>query len=355
VSDGRLRLERLALRLGDFRLGPLDLAVTPGEILVLLGPNGAGKSVTLEAIAGFHRIDSGRILLGARDISDEPPERRRISLMFQNFALFPHLTAAGNVALALRAASLPADLRSTLRLLERFGVAAIADRLPELLSPGEKQRVALARALARKPALFLFDEPFSALDGPTRSQLRETLKAFLRQSGAPTVFVTHDHAEALALGDALALLRHGAIEQSGAADQVYRAPATVFAASFLGVENILAARVLDRDQACWNLAIGDTVLRAAIDPARRPDTEVSIAIRAEDVVLSPERPAAAAANRLTAAVVALGNGGALVKATLDAGFRLVAALAKREAQRLALAPGQRVTVEIEPASIHLLG
>jgi ABC-type Fe3+/spermidine/putrescine transport system ATPase subunit len=355
VSDGPLLLERLALRLGAFRLGPLDLAVEPGAVLVLLGPNGAGKSVTLETIAGFHRIETGRILLGRRDITDLPPERRRVSLMFQSFALFPHLTAAGNVALALRAAGRPADARRVAELLERFGVAGIAARHPELLSPGEKQRVALARALAGHPALFLFDEPFSAMDGPTRAALREALRSFLRASGVPALFVTHDHAEALALADTLVLLRDGSVVQNGPAETVYRAPKTVFAAQFLGVENILAAKFLGRDGDFWRVTIAETALRIAAGAGHdMPASGISLAIRAEDVLLSPAGSEPAPLNRLDATITAATDAGALVKVTLDAGFRLVAALSRREAQALAPTPGRRITATIAPAAIRLL-
>lgn len=349
MSGPSLRLERLSLRLGAFRLSAVDLALGPGEILVVLGPNGAGKSVTLEAIAGFHRIESGRILLGGRDITDLPPERRRVSLLFQNFALFPHLTVAGNVALALRAAGAGASRGAD--LLARFGVAGLAARLPETLSPGEKQRVALARALAGNPELFLFDEPFSALDGPTRAALRDGLTEFLRGAGVPAIFVTHDHVEALALADTLVLMRAGEIVQQGAAAAVYRRPATAFAAGFLGVENILEGRLIGRDGEFWRVAVGDTVLLAAGDPPLDARSTLSLGIRAEDVALSAAAPGAA--NRLAATVVAITAAGALTRLVLDCGFRLIAAVPRQQATDLAV--GAAVAVEIDAAAIRLFG
>jgi ABC-type Fe3+/spermidine/putrescine transport system ATPase subunit len=359
VSRSGLALEQVTLRLGAFALAPIDLAVEPGEVLVLLGPNGAGKSVTLEAIAGFHRLDAGRILLGARDITDVPPERRRISLLFQNFALFPHLSAAGNVALALRAAGLAPRAPRIAELLARFGVATLADRLPELLSPGEKQRVALARALAGQPELFLFDEPFSALDAPTRASLRDGLKEFLRQAGAPSVFVTHDPVEALALADRLALLRDGAVIQNGAAAAVYRAPADRLAARLLGVENILPVRLVDRAGPGWRVALGETLLELAGENApRTPPAEVFLCLRAEDVVLAAEpgeRRNASPSNRFVAQVTAIRHAGALLKVSLDCGFPLIAAVTQREARALDLASGIRVTAAIDPMAIRLVG
>jgi ABC-type Fe3+/spermidine/putrescine transport system ATPase subunit len=359
VSASGLALEQVALHLGAFRIASVDLAVEPGEVLVLLGPNGAGKSVTLEAIAGFHRLDAGRILLGARDITDMPPERRRISLLFQNFALFPHLSAAGNVALALRAAGLAPALPRITELLARFGVAPLADRLPELLSPGEKQRVALARALAGQPELFLFDEPFSALDAPTRAALRDGLKEFLRQAGAPSVFVTHDPVEALALADRLALLRDGAVIQSGAAADVYRAPADRLAARLLGVENILPVRLVERAGLGWRIAVGEAVLElpGSNAPHALPP-ELFLCLRAEDVALaaaSGDRQGACPSNRLAARVTAIRHAGALLKVSLDCGFPLVAALTQRDARALDLASGIPLIADIDPLAIRLVG
>jgi ABC-type sulfate/molybdate transport systems ATPase subunit len=263
-------VEALTVTLGAFRLGPLDFAVAPGELLVILGPNGAGKSVTLEAIAGFHRPDAGRVLLAGRDVTRLPPERRRVGLVVQNFGLFPHLTVAQNVALARRSANAasvpPTGLPppgDTAAWLDYFGVAPLADRTPEDLSPGEKQRVALARTLAAAPELFLFDEPFSALDSPTREQLREELLAFLRALALPAIFVTHDCNDALRLADRVVVLRAGALVQNAPAAEVFRKPANSFVASFLGVENILDARMIGMSDGLAMLAVGDQTLRAA--------------------------------------------------------------------------------------------
>ncbi|HTT78451.1 MAG TPA: ATP-binding cassette domain-containing protein, partial [Stellaceae bacterium] len=166
-------VEGASLRLGDFALRDLDLALGRGEILVLLGPNGAGKSVSLEMIAGFHRPQRGRILVAGDDVTRLPPERRGIGLVVQDFGLFPHLTVAANVAFGRPGVDIAA-------LLKQVGIGHLAARRPGNLSAGERQRTALARALAIRPLLFLFDEPFSALDARTRTGLRDELKSFLR-------------------------------------------------------------------------------------------------------------------------------------------------------------------------------
>ena len=228
-------LQALTLTLGAFRLQSLNLTVSRGQILVILGPNGSGKSVTLEIIAGFHRPDSGRVLIGGRDVTALAPEQRNVGYVVQNFGLFPHLTVAQNIAIARRtdrkiietgkALSVPRDDKG---LLAYFDVAHLAHRWPEDLSPGEKQRVALARVLASEPDLFLFDEPFTALDTQTRDQLRGDLLSFLRTLSIPAIFVTHDHADAMMLADQIAVLREGAVVQDGPAADIFGRPVSSF-------------------------------------------------------------------------------------------------------------------------------
>ena len=231
-------IEGACLTLGRFSLRAIDLELDAGEIMVLLGPNGAGKSVCLEMIAGFHRPTSGRILIHDRDVTSLPPERRRVGLVFQNFGLFPHFTVAGNVSLGLHARRRVARAQATRgvgELLAQFGIAHLSDRYPQDLSPGEKQRVALARGLAAQPDLFLFDEPFSALDARTRDALRDELKTFLRQSGAPAIFVSHDQTDAALLADRVAVMNRGEILQIGAVSDIFGKPVNAFVAEFTGV------------------------------------------------------------------------------------------------------------------------
>jgi ABC-type Fe3+/spermidine/putrescine transport system ATPase subunit len=334
----------------------VDLAVGRGEILVILGANGAGKSVCLETIAGFHRPDAGRVVIDGRDVTALPPERRRVGFLFQNFGLFPHLTVAQNVAVALRARHEPAS-RDVAALLSRFGIAALADRRPELLSPGEKQRTALARALASRPDVFLFDEPFSALDPGMRESLRDELGGFLREAQVPAVFVTHDHTDALSLADRIVVMSEGAILQSGPAAEIFRRPATAFVARFLGTENILAGRCEVGEGGLLRLSIGDRLLVASSRAAwREAESEVAICIRAEDVRLerAGEEPAPSADNRLPGHVTAARPLGPLCKVTLDCGFPLTVYVMARDARESGIAPGLAVEAVIAPAAIHVL-
>ncbi|MGH7038891.1 MAG: ABC transporter ATP-binding protein [Stellaceae bacterium] len=359
-----VEISGLSLKLGSFALRDVSLTLDEGEILVILGPNGAGKSVSLEAIAGFHRLLGGRVVIGGRDVTRLPPERRHLSLMFQNFGLFPHLSVVQNVVFGQSAARIRIFARhraggsDPARLLARFGIAPLAAERPDTLSPGQKQRVALARAFAARPELYLFDEPFAAIDLPTREELREDLKAFLRDSGVPAIFVTHDRSDADALADRLAIMAEGRIVQTGEAAEVLSRPADTVVARFLGVENILPGRTVGRANGVAHIAVGETVITARPIVARPGGAgAVALCIRAEDVAALPadgEDAGTEAVNRLAARVGAITPLGPFCKVTLDCGFPLVAHLPKRAVRALALAPGSRVVAEIEVESIHVL-
>jgi molybdate/tungstate transport system ATP-binding protein len=358
-------VEALTLTLGAFRLRKIDFAVSHGEVLVILGPNGSGKSVTLETIAGFHRPDAGRVLIGGCDLTALPPERRNIGFVVQNFGLFPHLNVAQNVAIARcrdrlmpahnTALPAPADHAA---LLAYFGVAHLAQRAPATLSPGEKQRVALTRAIASAPDLFLFDEPFSALDAETRDQLREELKSFLRALAIPAIFVTHDRSEARTLADTMIVLRDGAIVQSGATAELLRKPRNSFVARFVGFENILSGRVVEISPDGPLIEAGGQLLRAGM-PAEPMQTGKSIvlAIRAEDVTFgcSSSTPMPrAGVNRLKGRVHAVHDEGPLAVVSIDCGFLLKAYLLGPQLRAMKLSIGSAVAVNLAPEAVHIM-
>ncbi len=365
AATAAVAVEALSLTLGVFRLKKLSFALARGGILVILGPNGSGKSVTLETIAGFHRPDGGCVLFGGRDVTALPPERRRVGFVVQNFGLFPHLSVAQNVAIGRRAASaamahdarLPAH-GDPQALLSYFGIAHLAERAPGGLSPGEKQRVALARAVASTPDLFLFDEPFSALDSGTRDQLRQELKSFLRALAIPAIFVTHDHDDALALADTMIMLRDGAVAQSGSAAEIFRKPANSFVARFVGVQNILPGQLIAQSDGVFTLAVGERTLRAAGPPnAVNPGASLLLAIRAEDVTLSRAGIASeppGAVNRLQGRVVGSRTIGPLVAVQIDCGFALKAYLLAPQWQAMKLGPDAPVMAAVAPNAIHLM-
>jgi iron(III) transport system ATP-binding protein len=229
----------------------LTLAAARGEILGLVGPSGCGKTTTLRLIAGFEAPDAGEVLIGGRTVAKAgsrefvPPEARGVGIVFQDYALFPHLTLESNVAFGL--AHLPADGRRvrTREVLELVGLGSLGARYPHELSGGQQQRVALARALAPAPALILLDEPFSNVDAELRAELREQVREVLRATGTTAVFVTHDHEEAFTLADRVGVLNAGRLEQLDTPEVVYHRPATPFVAEFVGDADFLAGTVTE--------------------------------------------------------------------------------------------------------------
>jgi len=243
-----LRLQRVLKLYSDFRL-ELDFEVRPGELLTLLGPSGCGKTTTLRIVAGFISPDRGEILMGGRRIDGLPPHRRGIGIVFQDYALFPHLSVADNVAFGPHMQGW-SRARSAARVEELLGLVSLGGygrRKVTHLSGGEQQRVALARALAPNPKLLLLDEPLSALDAKLRQGLRGEIRRIQRELGLTTVYVTHDQEEALALADRIAVMRDGRIEQIDAPRDLYRRPRSLFVASFLGQANLVPARVAGRE------------------------------------------------------------------------------------------------------------
>ncbi|HEX9824202.1 MAG TPA: ABC transporter ATP-binding protein [Actinomycetota bacterium] len=214
----------------------LDVEVAQGELLVLVGPSGCGKTTALRVAAGLERPDEGRLFIGSRDVTDLPPGKRNVAMVFQSYALFPHLTAEENIVFGLRSRGMDREAareraHSAARLA---GCGELLDRKPSQLSGGERQRVALARALAREPEVFLLDEPLSSLDAQLRVEMRAEIAGLHRRLGSTMLYVTHDQVEALMMGDRVGIMREGALEQVGTPDEVYRRPATRFVARFLG-------------------------------------------------------------------------------------------------------------------------
>ncbi|MFD9633580.1 ABC transporter ATP-binding protein [Streptomyces violascens] len=220
-------------------LDGLDLDVAPGELLALLGPSGCGKTTALRVLAGFERPDAGEVLLDGEDIVPVPANRRDTGMVFQSYSLFPHLSAADNVAFGMKMRKVPAPQRRSraAELMELVGLPEHGDRFPHQLSGGQQQRVALARALALQPRLLLLDEPLSALDAKVRVQLREEIRRLQLELGITTVFVTHDQEEALSMADKVAVMKGGRLEQCAAPAELYDRPATAFVASFVGTMN----------------------------------------------------------------------------------------------------------------------
>ncbi|NKC32966.1 ABC transporter ATP-binding protein [Falsiroseomonas selenitidurans] len=226
---------------GPAALAPLDLTVARGELLTLLGPSGSGKSTTLMLLAGFEAPSAGRILLEGRDIGALPPHRRGIGVVFQSYALFPHMTAAENIAFPLEARFVPKPQQAArvARALAMVRLEGLGDRRPAQLSGGQQQRVALARALVFEPPVVLLDEPLGALDKALREEMQAEIRALHRRLGVTMLYVTHDQAEALALSDRIAVFRAGRLHQLAPPRRLYDQPADAFVAGFIGESNLL--------------------------------------------------------------------------------------------------------------------
>ena len=288
MSSAFIRVDRLTKRYGAAAVvDDVSFEVEQGELLTLLGPSGCGKTTTLRCIGGFIEPDGGTISIDGKDMAGVPPYRRHLGRVFQNYALFPHLSIAANIAFPLKVrgrsrAETEAAVQGALALV---GLQEMAARRPAQLSGGQQQRVALARALVYQPKLLLLDEPLSALDKNLREQMQIELRRIHRQVGITTLYVTHDQSEAMTLSDRIVVFNRGRIEQVGAPLEVYARPASRFAASFIGDSNILDGVV---GTAANQLRLpGGTLLHAARPLLPNAGGGASLLVRPEDMHLSP--------------------------------------------------------------------
>jgi ABC-type Fe3+/spermidine/putrescine transport system ATPase subunit len=346
TADRGLRISGLAAQAGSFTLGPVSLDVPPDRVLVVLGPSGAGKTVLLETIAGLRPQQSGQISLAGADITGLAPERRRIGLVFQDSALFPHLTVRDNVRFGPRAsgASSPDGADDLLRQLD---IAHLADRSPRSLSGGERQRVALARALAIQPGLLLLDEPLSALDQPTREDMRSLLQRLLAELEIPAAHVTHDRDEALSIGDDLAVIVGGRLRQAGPAASVAARPADPDVARLLGWSELGRGTASD-----GTVHLGRLMLREVA--AKDLHGAVEAFYRPEDIELTSRAPDEEVGDGLAAHVGRILRTRPLARITLDCDPPITALMLHKEVDRLRLTDGDPVAVNLPPGSLHIL-
>jgi len=335
------------------------LDVRHGEVLAVIGPNGAGKSTLLHALALLHPWASGELRFGGRAISpsDDPVKlRRRMAVVFQE-PLLLNTSVKDNVASGLRLRGKGgAGVEEKVRYwMKRFGVDELAHRPAHQLSGGEAQRVSLARAFVLEPELLMLDEPFSALDAPTRAALFEDFERVLRESGVTTLFVTHDRTEAMRLGDRVAVIMDGGVAQVGAPEEVFSCPADERVAAFVGVENLIPARIVDQQGGLALVLLGGAVVQVVSDlPVGQ---RVLVCLRPEDVGISPVPAGGVASsvrNRLPGRITRLTPLGSQVRVTMDCGAPLVALVTRRSAEELSFCEGLEVLASFKASSAHLL-
>ncbi len=297
----------------------ISLSIKPGEFVTLLGPSGCGKTSLLNMVAGFFPPTSGRILLAGQDVTDMPSYLRDVGVVFQNYALFPHMTVTQNVAFGLeeRRIRRPEIERRLARALDMVKLAGFGARRPSQLSGGQQQRVALARALVIEPRLLLLDEPLSALDKNLRTQMQIEIKQIQRQTGIAALFVTHDQGEALSLSDRIAVLKHGRIEQIGSAREIYCTPRSGYVASFVGDVNRFSGEVRATGPSGIIIDLGNgTVLHAPRNGRDFSDgSAVEVFVRPEDIALG--KPQAGVANILPGRIVAHSYQGSFTHVIVD--------------------------------------
>lgn len=282
VRTGGIALRNLQKRYGSaMAVDDVSLSVSAGEFISLLGPSGSGKTTTLMMIAGFELPDSGQVLLDNKDITRLPPHRRELGVIFQNYALFPHMTVAENVAYPLRMRRVArVDIEARVRrILEQVHLSAFASRYPHQMSGGQQQRVAIARALVFDPPVLLLDEPLGALDKKLREHLRNEIKTLHKEVGKTMIYVTHDQDEALAMSDRVAVMHEGRIRQVSAPKEIYRKPADLFVAGFVGEVNLIPVKLKS------GIVHGPAGEALPAPPQQHADRDATLCVRPEHLHL----------------------------------------------------------------------
>ncbi len=350
MATTSVTIEALTRRFGDFiAVDDVSLSIGSGEFFTLLGSSGCGKTTLLRVVAGFLRQSAGRVLFGARAIDDVPAHRRNTGMVFQNYAIFPHLTVAQNIAYGLKARGVArAEVQRRVdRMLEMTRLAPLAARKPRELSGGQQQRVVLARAVVIEPDVLLMDEPLSNLDAEMRVHLRQEIRTLQRQIGVTTIYVTHDQEEALSLSDRIAVMRAGRIEQLGTPHEIFNEPATRFVAGFVGESNFISARRMGAPDAAGLVPFeAEGGLRLAVPSARLRGTggRFALSFRPHHVRIAPDAPHAAILRDTVYA-------GTSMRRILDAGGVRIATLALSPPVAPVPPPGASLRFDVPPEAI----
>ena len=346
-----IQLKNLYVDLKDFQLQDINLAVREGEYFIILGPTGAGKTVLLESIAGLYPIKSGEIRLRGKEVTQLEPERRGISIVYQDHVLFPHLSVKDNIIFGLKLhKQTKQDTKASLDwVVELLGISHLLNRKPDTLSGGEQQKVALARALSIRPEVLLLDEPLSALDPETREGVQKELRRLHNQLKVTTIHVTHDFEEAIALGDHIAVLGEGRIKQVGTPEQIFRQPNSEFIARFAMVRNIFSGEVIGKDNGSATFRSEGTELAVVTDLRGK----LHASVRPEDILISAEPLHSSARNCFAGTITHIADRGSTLYLTVNLPPDFICLVTRRSFEEMELAEGKKVYITFKATAIHI--
>lgn len=349
-----LDIKNLTADLGEFSLKSIDLRIEQGEYFVLLGPTGTGKTILLEVIAGVYPADEGSISVNGKDITDLPPKDRPISMVYQDYMLFPHLTIEENIRFGLEAEGFPEEEieKRVDRFVDLLDISDILHRYSRTLSGGERQRATLARSLVMDPDVLLMDEPVSALDVPTQERVIRELKKIHRETDVTIMHVTHSRGEAIRLGERMAIMDDGEIIQMGKSNEVFRKPNSMFVADFVGTENVFEGKsTVDNGIAKVELDRENGVEVVSVSGRKG---EVKACIRPEEIILSKNPIETSGRNMFEGKIISLSERESTIRTKVDIGIELVVTITKKSYSDMELKIGDKIYLAFKATAVHLI-
>ncbi len=345
-----IEIKEITKTFPDFQLNNISLSIAEKEYLAILGPTGSGKTLLLETIAGIFPPDSGRIMVNGDDITDAPPSRRQVGMVYQDYMLFPHLTLSQNIAFGLEARKIPAEQirQKVSQMAEMLGIAHLLHRRPGTLSGGEQQRGAIARALVIEPTALLLDEPLSALDESTANRLQKEIKQIHQLTGATTIHITHRFEEAYVMADRIAVMKDGRIIQVDTPEGIFRRPRNHWVADFVGCRNLFQGAAQKEGDITMVTLQGLTM--KSVTGLTGP---VGLSVRPEDIYITRQPLNEPNLNSFSGRVTAIIDRGRLWEAEIDIGVPLLTVLTRQSAQKVSLQPGKAVHISFHARDTHL--
>ncbi|WP_456399561.1 ABC transporter ATP-binding protein [Mesoaciditoga sp.] len=344
-----LEVKNLNAHVGNFELRDISFCLNEDEILVFLGDNGAGKTKILEAVSGFIPLKSGTVRILGKDVTNVEVQKRKIGFIFQNLALFPHMTVKENVEFGLKYSKVP---RAIFRnAIKSFKIEKFLNRYPDTLSGGERQRVALARTLVTNPTLVFLDEPTSALSPRERANTAKEIKAFLKKARKPAIFVTHNEEEAFLMGDRIAVVEKGKIAQIGKSDEIFYKPTSKEIANLFGTYNIFNGKVVKNESDVLTIEVKNKEIMGIGN--FKVGESVNVFVRPEDVVLTCEKSKSSARNSFSGSVTSILKKGPIFEVKVDVGIEIISFVTKGSLEKLQLKNGKKVIAEFKATAIHI--